>query len=319
MRTPRNARPCPRPGDIEEEREEVFARVATGEVDITSPASTFNLYTDFELKAAARVHDASLPARRLAALRQGLATGETRFVDAAVTRFVRMNLLAVEPGSSEWQDLAEKIMRAQIEALERTIELDNGVFGGTPSDPLVRPPTRAKRVSMQGLFRDYISHARTIGNHRDGGKAWKPPIESLTRFLGHDDAHRITQSDLLRWRDALLAEGLTPKTVGGAAHATLRPHPAVQRQHDRRDQVGRLLAHVVDRGLGHVALARLNRVQRQQQRQRVLEFGSLDSTVAIQESGRSRIASSKPETHISHRSSPVSVFSSNNGSQTGRL
>ncbi len=149
----------PTPSEIEEERETVFARVANGEVDVTSPASVFNLYTDFELKAAARMHDASLRARRLAALRQGLTTGETRFVDAAVTQFVRTNLLAVEPGSPEWQDLAEKIMRAQIQALERTIELDSGVFGGTPTDPLVRPPTKAKSVSMQGLFRDYISHA----------------------------------------------------------------------------------------------------------------------------------------------------------------
>ena len=212
----------PTPRDIEEEREKVFARVAQGEVNVTSPASVFNLYTEFELKAAARMHDASLRTRRLAALRQGLATGETRFVDAAVTQFVRTNLLAVEPGSPEWQDLAEKIMRAQIQALERTIELDNGVFGGTPTDPLVRPPTKAKSVSMQDLFRDYIRYAQSSGNHLDGGKAWKPPIASLTKFLGHDDARRITQSDLLRWRDALLADGLSPKTVADKYLAAVR-------------------------------------------------------------------------------------------------
>ncbi|MRH22877.1 tyrosine-type recombinase/integrase [Rhodovulum strictum] len=218
--TRRAALPTPR--DIEEEREKVFARLAEGEVDVNSPASVFNLYTDFELKAAARMHDANLRARKLAALRQGFATGETRLVDDSVTQFVRMNHLAVEHGSPEWQDLAEGIMRAQIQALEHSIERDNGVFGGTPTDPLVRPPTKAKSVSMQGLFRDYISHAQTIGNHLDGGKAWKPPIDSLIRFLGHDDAHRITQSDLLRWRDFLLAEGLSPKTVADKYLAAVR-------------------------------------------------------------------------------------------------
>lgn len=212
----------PTPRDIDEEREKVFARVAKGEVDVNSPASVFNLYTDFELKAAARMHDANLRARRLAALRQGFATGETRFVNDTVAQFVRTNLLAIESGSPEWQDLAEKFMRAQIQALERTIQMDNGVFDGTPTDPLVRPPTKAKSVSIQGLFRDYISHAQTIGNHLDGGKTWKPPIDSLTKFLGHDDAHRITQSDLLRWRDALLAEGLSPKTVADKYLAAVR-------------------------------------------------------------------------------------------------
>ncbi len=44
----------------------------------------------------------------------------------------------------------------------------------------------------------------------------------MTKFLGHDDAHRITQSDLLRWRDALLAEGLSPKTVADKYLAAVR-------------------------------------------------------------------------------------------------
>lgn len=212
----------PSAGDIDEERERILARIEQGEVDVTSPASVFNLYTDFELKAGARVHDANLRTRRLAALRRDLATGETRLVDADVMQFVRSRLIAVERGSREWRAIAERIMRAQIEALERTIEFDKGVFGGGPTDPIVRPPSKVKRVSMQGLFRDYISQAQAIGYHLDGGKAWKPPIDSLTKFLGHDDAQRITQSDLLRWRDALLAGGLSPKTVADKYLAAVR-------------------------------------------------------------------------------------------------
>ena len=212
----------PSAGDIDEERERILARIEQGEVDVTSPASVFNLYTDFELKAGARIHDANLRTRRLAALRRDLATGETRLVDADVMQFVRSRLIAVERGSREWRAIAEKVMRAQIEALERTIEFDKGVFGGGPTDPIVRPPSKVKRVSMQGLFRDYISQAQAIGYHFDGGKAWKPPIDSLTKFLGHDDAQRITQSDLLRWRDALLAGGLSPKTVADKYLAAVR-------------------------------------------------------------------------------------------------
>ena len=159
----------PTPKEIEEEREKVFERLARGEVDVfMRQTSVFNVHTDFELKAGARAHDLSLRSRRLAALRKALTTGETRFVDAAVTQFVRTNLLAVEPGSRQWQDLAEKFMRAQIQALERTIEFDNGVFGGSPTDPLIRPPTKTQYVSLMELFRDYMADAQSVGKHLDG-------------------------------------------------------------------------------------------------------------------------------------------------------
>lgn len=53
--------------DIEDERESIFQRIERGEVDGAQPTSLFNLYTDFELKAGARVHDSNLRALRLAA------------------------------------------------------------------------------------------------------------------------------------------------------------------------------------------------------------------------------------------------------------
>lgn len=212
----------PSPQDIEDEREMVFQRIESGRVDCAQPTSVFNLYTDFELKSAARVHDSNLRARRLAALKNGLATGETRFVDLAVMQFVRTNALDVAPGSREWQDLAEKMMRAQIEALERTIKFDQGVFGDTPSDPLVRPPTKSQHVSFTKLFHEYMTYAQSMGKHLDGGATWEPPIRSLMNFLGHDDATRISQADLLKWRDALLAEGKSPKTVADKYLAAVR-------------------------------------------------------------------------------------------------
>jgi len=212
----------PTPEEIELERERVFERIAAGDVDVKSPTSVFNLHTDFELKARARMDDANLRTRRLAALKNSLATGETRFVDADVKELVQDNRLAVDPGSREWRELAEKIMRAQVQALERTLEYDRGVFGGSPTDPLVRAPMKTMRVSLQGLFRDYMDYSKTMGKHLDGGAKWQPPIRSLSAFLGHDDASRITPADLLRWRDTLLAEGKSPKTVSDKYLAAVR-------------------------------------------------------------------------------------------------
>ncbi|MDR5650974.1 hypothetical protein [Ruixingdingia sedimenti] len=84
----------PTPEEIEQEREKVFERIEAGEVDAdTRLTSAFNVYTDFELKARARTDDANLRSRRLAALKKSLATGETRFVEAAVNEFIREALL----------------------------------------------------------------------------------------------------------------------------------------------------------------------------------------------------------------------------------
>ena len=202
----------PTPEEIEQEREKVFQRIEAGEVNtFKRPTSIWNVYTDFNLKARARLDDANLRFKRLAALRNSLSTGDTRFVAAAVNDFVDDNQLAIERGSREWRDLAEKITRAQIQALERTLEMDHGVFCGTSTDPLVRPPSKAKPVSFLGLFQDYMIYSKTMGKHLDGGAKWEPPLRSLSAFLGHDDASRISQADLLKWRDALLAEGKSPK------------------------------------------------------------------------------------------------------------
>ncbi len=40
-------------------------------------------------------------------------------------------------------------MRAEAEALERTLERDRGDYTGQPRDPLVKPPTAEKRAEME--------------------------------------------------------------------------------------------------------------------------------------------------------------------------
>jgi integrase len=37
-------------------------------------------------------------------------------------------------------------------------------------------------------------------------KRWKPVVEHLVQFLGHDDASRVTRRDLIEWRNRLLGE-----------------------------------------------------------------------------------------------------------------
>ena len=198
--------------------EEATKQIMAGDADPNkSIAGCFNVFTDYELKIGARHFDRDLRTRRLKALRAEFGAGSTRLVDGTVQDFVIGQNLAVRHGTQGWRDLAQRFMRAEIEALERTLELDQAIFDGTPKDPIVRRPAKAvetaQPVSLWGLFERYVEKKQLVGKHQDGGATWALPIRSLIKHVGHDDARRIKHEDLLGWRDALLAAGKSPKTI----------------------------------------------------------------------------------------------------------
>lgn len=127
----------PTAAEIDAEFEKTMQRIEAGQSNPDrSHSSRFNIHADYELKAGARYFDKNLRTRRLAALRAAIPTGESRLVDAAVQGYVLDHGLAIEPGSVEWQKLAHAFTRAEIEALQRSIEFDEGNMGeaNRPSD-----------------------------------------------------------------------------------------------------------------------------------------------------------------------------------------
>jgi hypothetical protein len=222
-----NRMAMPTPGEIEAEFEAAMQRIEAGEASpdkgITAP---FNYATDYELKAGARHFDRNLRTRRLAALRAAIPAGETKLVDASVSQFVSENMLNVIPGSREWLNLALIFIRAEIEALERSVEFDAGDMTGVIGDPLIKPPEKrggiTKPLPLRELFEDYIASRNAVGTHIDGGQNWRKSIKRLIDHLGHEDARRITKRNLLDWRDAMLSEGLSAKTIADKHLAALR-------------------------------------------------------------------------------------------------
>jgi integrase len=91
------------------------------------------------------------------------------------------------------------------------------------SNPRPDGPKVAAPASMRGTFESYASEAElspaTV-------KRWRPVIESFVAHLGHDDAGRIGRADVIGWKNALLAGGLSNITVRdvylGAVRATLQ-------------------------------------------------------------------------------------------------
>jgi integrase len=78
----------------------------------------------------------------------------------------------------------------------------------------VRPPTSASAETqgkrLQSLFDAWAAERRPPERTL---YEWRRIIERLSRHLGHQDAERITKTDIVGWKDALLASGKGPKTV----------------------------------------------------------------------------------------------------------
>lgn len=209
----------PTVAEINAERERALERLAqeqrtTGH----TAASIINATTDFELKAGARDFYHNTRTRRLAALRSSFTSGETRWIEPAVEQYVTEHGLPVQRDTPEWRDLADALTRAEIEALERTLERDRGDFSGQPSDPLLTAPDpepldAAKHVgTSQGLP---LSEA-LAGFHAErtaGGSTLAPKtmeehrnaVRMFNEFLGSDRAvASITKQNIIDYKQALL-------------------------------------------------------------------------------------------------------------------
>ncbi|GJD51052.1 Tyrosine recombinase XerC [Methylobacterium crusticola] len=51
---------------------------------------------------------------------------------------------------------------------------------------------------------------------------WTRVMAQFSSFLGHEDAARVTPDDVQRWKEALIAKGLAPKTISDGKLVELR-------------------------------------------------------------------------------------------------
>ena len=108
----------------------------------------------------------------------------------AADAYIAKHGLLIERGSVRYRDLCFRLMRAQIEAVERSIERDRGDYAGKPADPAVAPAAPVAETAKPGetiaeLFDRYaaenpnaISEATLRQRHRAAGlieRALKPP------------------------------------------------------------------------------------------------------------------------------------------------
>ncbi len=150
----------------------------------------------------------------------GRASNEELFelVGHEIERFRYSGNLDAIPRTDEWRVIARAMCIGEYEALERICERDEGDYTGTVKAPMIlaakaqAQDVTAPPVSLTGLWTDYLNSRMQAGFMRDKGQRQRPVIDSLRKFLKHNDAGRLTKKDLMAWRDHLM-KTLSPKTV----------------------------------------------------------------------------------------------------------
>lgn len=174
-------------------------------------------------------------------LRAGIAGNATdqelaELVGAQIEVFRNIGNLDAAPGSPKWREIARALCTAELEALARVVERDEGDFSGTPTAPMIvnaqSPEDTPAPVSLSKLWRDYVDTRTRAGFMRSGSRRQDPVVANLRKFLKHDNARRITKSDLMAWREHLM-QSLSAKTVSDIYLSTIRSLFAWAEDNDR--------------------------------------------------------------------------------------
>ena len=139
----------PTQAEIDAIRSELYARAERGEIKGIDPLSMLD--ATLELTVAQNAATLSTDVRRikLSEMKRHLAQGETALIAHEVDDYIQRNKLHVERSTPDWISLARHLMRAEIEALEQSMERDLGDFTGQPRDPLVKPPMLERREQVE--------------------------------------------------------------------------------------------------------------------------------------------------------------------------
>lgn len=133
-----------------------------------------------------------------------------------IERYRRLGNTTVEKGTTAWRTLARGLCVAELEAMGRVIERDEGDYTGKPEHPLlanVKPIEAVKPpVSIKGLFRLYLQELKANGKGTGVEKRWTPVIDDLIYFVRSDDANKLTKKQVIAWKDER-QDTLAPRTV----------------------------------------------------------------------------------------------------------
>lgn len=147
--------------------------------------------------------------KRLAALVADIKSNSIKTIYPIVAQVAESRMLAILPHSDAERQLAHSLQRADIEALKVIVKRDDGDFSGTPTDPLVKPPTisapliAAPGENIMELFEVYASENPNTATEGTLSQSRKV-VHLFAQFLGkHFPARSISKKQVREWKAAL--------------------------------------------------------------------------------------------------------------------
>ena len=85
--------------------------------------------------------------------------------------------------------------------------------------PPAQRPAASPLVRFDDLLKGWVAETRPAKKTQ---YEWTRVVGQLEKFLGHDNAARVTAEDIVRWKAELVAQELSPKTIRDAKLAPVR-------------------------------------------------------------------------------------------------
>ncbi|WP_352734463.1 site-specific integrase [Mesorhizobium sp. M0276] len=196
--------------DIEAATARAIERVQREGIDISDPRAALDASLDVMVLKHRREFDAQGRRAKLDAMRKHLVEGEAALIADEVDDYIDRNKLLIDPLSPDRGDLARKMMRAEIEGLERTIERDKGDYSGTPKDPIVKPASGTSREQaapgegIMELFEQYAAE-NPKGIATDTIAQARRDVGSFVDYVGSTcPIHRMDKKAVREWKALLM-------------------------------------------------------------------------------------------------------------------
>lgn len=225
------------------------ALVAQGKWD--GVIASINAMTEVEVLAGRAKWAARRRIARLARLRADLGSGDTRLIEPEADAFLAKHKFRIARGDPRYRELCQKLMRAEIEQLERYAERDAGNFGGKPKDEIVHPPatrTDEPTDAADTIMAMFARYERENPNdiQPDSMRQARRDVQNFADFAGTRTRVRKISKALVRdWKDILadypvkatettIFKGKSPREIVAANKALPSPKPTLTRQTVRR-------------------------------------------------------------------------------------
>lgn len=195
---------------IDAATEAAVERVQREKIDVRDPLAALDASLDIMVLKGGREFDANARRVKLDTMRKHLAEGETALIAHEVDAYIDQNKLLIDPLSPDRGDIARRMMRAEVEALARTLERDKGDYTGRPYDPIVKPATGTSREQAkpgETIMELFVNYERENPKSitADTLKQARRDIGTFVDYVGSTcPVHRIDKKAVREWKALLM-------------------------------------------------------------------------------------------------------------------